>query len=215
MSIRVKICGVTRAEDARAAADAGASAIGMVFWPGSARCVTIERAREIAAAVAGTGITTVGVFVDQTPQFVKDVVRTARLHAIQLHGHESVGAYEIGVPILKAFAVSAAWHAGMLADLPGHVLPLLDANDDRRKGGTGSMIDWTMAASAASVRRIALAGGLTPENVSRAIATASPYAVDVSSGVEARPGIKDGRRVRAFVEAVVAHSGAAPRSLFE
>ncbi len=210
----VKICGITRAEDARVAADAGASAIGMVFWPGSARCVTMERAKEIVAAAAGSGMTTVGVFVDQPPQFVREVVRNARLEAIQLHGHESVHAYEFGVPILKAFAVGAAWHIGMLPDLPGHVLPLLDAKDDVRKGGTGRTIDWTMAAAAASVRRIALAGGLTPENVGQAIAVAAPYAVDVSSGVESRPHIKDARLVRAFIDAVRARSGAVPRRLF-
>ncbi len=211
---RVKICGIARVADARLAAEAGASAIGLVFWPGSTRCLTVDRAKEIVLALAGTGVTTVGVFVDQLPHFVEGVAKGARLDAIQLHGHENVAAYEFGLPILKSVAVGAGWRADALRDLPPHVLPLLDAQDEARKGGTGTTIDWTAAAAGASLRRIALAGGLTPDNVAGAIASVSPYAVDVSSGVEARPGVKDASLVRAFLDAVRGRSGVVPRGLF-
>jgi phosphoribosylanthranilate isomerase len=131
-----------------------------------------------------------------------------------LHGHESIGAYEFGMPIIKAFGIAAGWNAGALSGLPASVLPLLDARDDLRKGGTGVAIDWELAALASSVRPIVLAGGLTPENVPIAIRTASPFAVDVSSGVETRPGVKDGRRMRAFIDAVRDSGGPVPRGLF-
>lgn len=215
MAVRVKICGVTRVEDALEAARCGASAIGMVFAPASPRVVTIERACDISAAVAGAGVTRVGVFVDQSPAFVADVARRAHLDAVQLHGHESAAEYRFGLPIVKAFGVGSAWHIGMLSDLPPDVLPLLDATDGRRSGGMGLVIDWTLAATAASVRRIVLAGGLTPDNVEVAITTASPFAVDVSSGVEASPGVKDAHRLRGFIEAVEAAAGPVPRRLFE
>lgn len=211
MTTRVKICGITTPEDARAAASAGASAIGLVFWPGSPRCVSTERAAEIAAAAAH--VTRVGVFVDQPPAVVAEITATVGLDAVQLHGHERFADYELGVPLLKALSVGAAWHIAMLDPLPAFVLPLLDAGDPRRKGGTGLAIDWQIAAAAAAVRRIALAGGLTPENVATAIGVVHPYAVDVSSGVESAPGVKDHRRIRAFVDAVRT-TGSVPGRLF-
>jgi phosphoribosylanthranilate isomerase len=214
MSTRVKICGITRVEDARATAQAGASAIGLVFWPGSPRCVTPRRGAEIAAVAAQAGMSVVGVFVDQPPSVVQDTVRSARLDGIQLHGREEIAAYTFGVPIIKALGVGSGWHAGLAAAWPASVLLMLDARDDQRMGGTGKAIDWRLAGAVARTRRIVLAGGLTPENVGRAIAMASPYAVDVSSGVESRPGIKDAAKVRAFVAAVTAADGAVPRGLF-
>ncbi|HSL23412.1 MAG TPA: phosphoribosylanthranilate isomerase [Vicinamibacterales bacterium] len=212
MTTRVKICGITRPDDARAAVAAGASAIGMVFWPRSPRSVTTERAAEIAAA-AGPGVTKVGVFVDQPPAVVAEIVARVGLDAVQLHGHERIADYQLGVPLLKAISVGAAWHLGMLDPLPASVLPLLDAGDDRRKGGTGLAIDWELAAAAAANRRIVLAGGLKAENVATAIAMVRPYAVDVSSGVESAPGIKDEARIRAFVDAVLT-TGSVPGRLF-
>lgn len=216
MSVRVKVCGITRPEDAQHAARAGASAVGLIFWPKSPRFVGEERARDIAAALGESRVTRVGVFVDQAAAFVREMIARVPLDAIQLHGHEAVAEYECGVPILKAFGVGSAWHIGMLADVPAHVVPLLDAVEaGGRAGGIGAVIDWTLAGAAASVRRIVLAGGLTPLNVGRAIATAGPYGVDVSSGVETAPGLKDANRIRAFVEAVEAASGPVPRRLFE
>lgn len=215
MPVRVKICGITRPHDARVAARAGASAIGVIFAPESPRRVSVEGAGEVAAAAAEAGITCVGVFLDQPPSFVEHAMKSVPLDAVQLHGRETVADYEFGVPIVKAFGVGSAWHIGALSGLPSHVLPLLDATDGRRTGGVGAAIDWTLAAAAASVRRIALAGGLTPDNVGRAIVTVAPYAVDVSSGVEMSPGVKDATRVLAFIEAVEAASGPVPRRLFE
>ncbi len=215
MSVRVKICGITRLEDAREAARAGASAIGMILWPESPRCVSIDRAAVIVAATDRDDITRVGVFVNQPPEFVGEAIRHARLDAIQLHGQEPIDAYQFGVPVIKAFGVGHAWHVGLLDNLPEPVLALLDATDGRRSGGMGIAIDWAMAATAASLRPIVLAGGLGPDNVARAISVAGPYAVDVSSGVEVSPGVKDARRVRAFIEAVEAVSGPVPRRLFK
>jgi phosphoribosylanthranilate isomerase len=208
----VKVCGITRPDDAAAAADAGASAIGVILWPGSPRYVTPERAADIASVAAAAGLTTVGVFVDQAPQFVEQIVRTARLDAIQLHGRESVGAYEIRVPIVKALGVGSGWHVGALSGLGPEVLVMLDVVKGEGKGAT--TIDWPVAAAAAAVRPIVLAGGLTPENVETAARVVRPYAVDVASGVESRPGAKDARRMRAFVAAVRAVAGDVPRGLF-
>jgi phosphoribosylanthranilate isomerase len=211
--VRVKVCGVTRPEDARAAVRAGASAIGMVFWPKSPRCITVERARGIAAAARG--VTRVGVFVDQPLEQVAAVVRAVPLDAVQLHGHETLGDYPLGRPILKSFGLGTAWHVGMLDGLPDTVLPLLDAHDEVRKGGTGTRIDWEMAAAAASLRRVMLAGGLTPENVGEAIRRVRPYGVDVSSGVEtAVPGVKDERRISMLMAAVREAAGDIPRGLW-
>lgn len=210
-AVRVKICGITRPRDARAARDAGASAIGMIFWPRSPRCVSAQAAAEIA--FAAEGMTRVGVFVDQPPVFVAEVAATVPLDAVQLHGREAVADYQLGLPIVKAFGVGAAWKIGVLEGLPEHVLPLLDASDDRRKGGTGARIDWEVAAAAASVRRIALAGGLTLANVAEAIRYVRPYAIDVSSGVEQSPGVKDSEMIENLLAVVRRTAGEVPRGL--
>lgn len=206
MAIRVKICGVTRPADARIAVDAGASAIGVIFWPGSPRCVSVKRAMQVLAEIP-TGVMKVGVFVDQPRSFVEEAVRTARLDAIQLHGRENPADYNMGTLVLKSVPVSPLFDTTKLKTIPPRVLPLLDAADRTRKGGTGRTVDWLVAAAAAAVRPIVLAGGLTPGNVREAIRAVQPFAVDVCSGVETAPGRKSTELIRAFLDAVKAEVG--------
>lgn len=200
-SVFVKICGITRSEDARAAADAGAAAIGFVFWPGSPRYIDPYRARGIAASLAPF-VSTVGVFVDQPAEYVNGVRALVRLSAVQLHGTEAPGyAARLGGPVIKALSAAD----GITFDWgswPSTVTLLLDAHDPVRHGGTGRVIDWRTAAGVAARRRILLSGGLTPENVVDAIACVQPFGIDVSSGVEDAPGIKNHERLAALFKAI-------------
>ncbi|MBI3402625.1 MAG: phosphoribosylanthranilate isomerase [Acidobacteria bacterium] len=190
----VKICGITRAEDAEAAAEAGAAAVGFIFWPGSPRYVDPFRARAIAARLPPF-VTTVGVFVNQAATYITDVASLVRLGAVQLHGDEAPeAADELPMPVIKAMPVGDA----RLAAWPPRTTILLDAHDPATRGGTGQTIDWTAAAAVAAERRILLAGGLTPDNVGEAVARVRPFGIDVSSGVERAPGIKDPERIRAL-----------------
>lgn len=199
---RVKICGMTRPEDARAASAAGADAVGLVFWPGSPRCVTLEQAAAIVG-VLDPFVTVVGVFVDQPVPDVSLLVRRLGLAAIQLHGDEDAAAYAgLGCRVLKAVGVDAAFEPERLAGWPAAVVPLLDAADRERRGGTGRRVDWALASRAAALRPIVLSGGLTPETVGEAIRVVRPAAVDVSSGVEETPGIKSAARMARFIDAV-------------
>ena len=194
----VKICGITRLEDAEAAVAAGAGAIGFIFWPGSPRFIDPHRARRIAAALPPF-VTAVGVFVNQPIAHVNAVASLARLGAVQLHGDESPEyAAAVSVPVLKAVAVERA----DVRAWPTRVRLLLDVHDPVARGGTGRTIDWTAAAGIAAQRPIVLAGGLTPDNVCDAVARVRPFGIDVSSGVERAPGIKDHQRLRALFEAI-------------
>lgn len=188
------------------AADLGASALGFVLWPGSPRFIEPARAREIVRSLPPF-VTAVGVFVDQPAGHVKDVASVVGLSAVQLHGNEDLGyARAIGRRVIKA---AAADHALALADYwPPEITLLLDAMDDVRRGGTGRPVDWTVAARVAARRRIILAGGLRHDNVAEAIRAVRPFAVDVSSGVEAAPGVKDPDRLRSFFGAVARAEGA-------
>lgn len=206
MPARVKICGVTRAGDARLAVDAGASAVGVVFWPGSPRSVSPARAAAILRGVPA-GVMKVGVFVDQPRSFVETAVRTAGLDGIQLHGRENPADYDMGVLVLKSMPVDGQFDTARLDAIPPRVLPLLDAADEVRKGGTGVRVDWRAAATAAAKRPIVLAGGLTAANIGEAIRSVGPFAVDVSSGVEIAPGRKSADKVRAFLDAVRVEAG--------
>ncbi len=197
----IKICGLTRADDARRAVEAGATAIGMVFWPGSPRAVTLAQAEAVGAAVGGD-VLTVGVFVDATREEIDHVMRRVPLGAAQLHGHESpafVGT--LPWPVIKAVPVAGE---GPLPDLSpwAGVRVLLDTHDPERRGGTGRMVDWARAAVLAATRPVILAGGLNPDNVAEAVMRVRPSGIDVSSGVERSPGVKDEARVRALIEAV-------------
>lgn len=193
----VKICGVTRAQDAEAAVEAGANALGFVFWPGSPRFIDPYRARAIVARLPPF-VTPVGLFVNQPVAHINGVANLVRLGAIQLHGDETVRELPaIGWPVIKALSVAAP-----ADEWPSNVTLLLDACDPERRGGTGRTIDWTAAARIASRRRILLAGGLTPDNIRDAMARVRPFGVDVSSGVELSPGIKDAARIRALFERI-------------
>jgi phosphoribosylanthranilate isomerase len=194
----VKICGITRLEDAEAAVAAGAGAIGFIFWPASPRFIDPHRARVIAAALPPF-VTPVGVFVNQPLDYVNGVASLVRLGVVQLHGDESPQfANAVARPVMKAVSIGKAdvrlW--------PARVRLLLDVHDPLARGGTGRTIDWTAAAELASEREIVLAGGLKPENVADAVARVRPFGIDVSSGVERSPGIKDHQRLRALFEAV-------------
>jgi phosphoribosylanthranilate isomerase len=196
---RIKVCGLTTPEDARAAALAGASAIGMVFWPGSPRAVDIATARAIVAALPA-GVPAIGVFVNQPVAEINDAVQKAGLFGVQLHGDEPLDVIaQIKRPVIRSVSLQSA---ARLDAVPSHVTVLLDAHDPERRGGTGRTIDWTAARAIADRRPVVLAGGLTPDNVTAAITAVRPYAVDVSSGVEASPGVKDHDLLVAFVDAV-------------
>jgi phosphoribosylanthranilate isomerase len=194
----VKICGITRPEDAEAAVAAGADAIGFIFWPKSPRFVDPYRARRIAAALPPF-VTPVGVFVDQPLDYVNGVASLVRLGVVQLHGDETpTFAAEVSRPVMKAVSLGS----GDTSVWPARVRLLLDVHDPVTRGGTGRTIDWTAAAELAAQREIVLAGGLKPENVADAIARVRPFGIDVSSGVEGAPGVKDHQRLRALFEVV-------------
>lgn len=201
----VKICGITRADDAHAAVEAGARALGFVFWPSSPRFVDPYRARAIVATLPPF-VTSVGLFVDQPAEYITAVASLARLAAVQLHGAETPEfAAGLTRPIVKAL------NAGdpQIDRWPANVTILLDTCDPVRRGGTGRTIDWAAAASIARRRRVLLAGGLTPENVVEAVGRVRPFGIDVSSGVERAPGVKDHRRIQALFDALRSTAGAA------
>jgi phosphoribosylanthranilate isomerase len=198
----VKICGITRAEDAETSVEAGADALGFVFWPESPRFVEPSLARALAAGLPPF-VTTVGVFVNQPIEHVLAVANMVKLGAIQLHGDEDLSylARLDGRPVIKAIGL-AERAVPAVDDWPARVMLLLDAYDPAVRGGTGRAVDWERAATIAARRRTLLAGGLTPENVAAAVAQVQPFGIDVSSGLESRPGIKDPGRIRALFEAL-------------
>jgi phosphoribosylanthranilate isomerase len=192
----IKICGITRLEDARFAVECGANALGFVFWPGSPRSIDPARAQAIVASLPPF-VTPVGVFVNQPSDFVNGVAAAVGLGVVQLHGDESPDfAASINRPVLKALTLSA------IDRWPSETMILLDAHDPVRRGGTGRTIDWTTAASIAARRPIVLAGGLNPENIADAIERVRPFGIDVSSGVEAAPGVKDHGRLKQLFDAI-------------
>ena len=191
-----KICGITREADAALAVRLGASALGFVLWPGSPRHVPFARVQMITAALPPF-VTPVGVFVDPTAE---DIARAAQsgIRLAQIHGRVPGPG---GLPVLRAVHLGSN-DDGLDAEV-GPIEPvLLDAYDPVRQGGTGKTVDLARAATVASRRTVVLAGGLTAANVGEAIRTVKPYAVDVASGVEAEPGIKDPDKLRAFADAV-------------
>lgn len=196
----VKICGITRVEDARAAIEQGASALGFVFWPSSPRFIDPARAREIVAALPHE-VMTVGVFVNQSVREVNEMAERATLGAVQVHGDESVAyVQQLTRPVIKA--VVPGRNGSAEQEWPEYVTLLVDAHDPIRRGGTGAKADWSAAAALARRRKVLLAGGLTPENVAEAIGQVQPFGIDVSSGVEVTPGVKDHRRLAALFAAV-------------
>lgn len=202
MMTLVKVCGITRLEDGLSAAAEGAVAVGFIFWPHSPRYIDPKKAREITEKLPPF-VTPVGVFVDTPPSEVERVARVVGLEVVQLHGQELCSDYtKIGVRLIKSVAVGEKFSRESLTHVPEDVTVLLDAHDPVRVGGTGQPIDWTIGARIARERRVVLSGGLRPDNVCEAIKVVAPYAVDVSSGVEDRPGIKNHELVRAFMKAI-------------
>jgi phosphoribosylanthranilate isomerase len=194
----VKICGITRAEDAAAAVALGASALGFIFWPGSPRAIDPHRARAITTTLPPF-VTTVGVFVNQPASFVNSVSNLVGLAVVQLHGDEEPAFVNaVRRPVLKAIRLPAG--TALNEQWPSRVMLLVDAHDPVRRGGTGMTADWGLAADLARHRPIVLAGGLTPDNVADAVEWVQPFGIDVSSGVESAPGIKDHHRMMALFE---------------
>jgi indole-3-glycerol phosphate synthase/phosphoribosylanthranilate isomerase len=194
----LKICGITLLADALHAAREGATAIGFVFWPKSPRYVSPDTAREIIAALPPR-VTPIGVFVNESPEAIRDAVARSGVRAVQLHGDEPpVYSRMVDRPVLRSVTIE---NAAVSAEAwPATATLLLDASDPIRRGGTGHVVDWTRAAELARTRAMVLAGGLTPLNVADAIAAAHPAGVDVSSGVESEPGVKDHQKLSLFLE---------------
>ena len=203
-TIQVKICGLTRPEEAVACAEAGADAVGLVFFPKSPRHVSLDRAREISTALA-PAVARMGVFVDAGLDAVMETATCCGLTGVQLHGNETPEEVDRlraqGLVVIKALFANrapgfdaAARYAptAFLAECAGGTLP----------GGNAIAWDWSTARDLGRVYPLVLAGGLAPDNVGDAIAAAAPAAVDVSSGVEAAPGRKDLEKVRRFIDAV-------------
>jgi phosphoribosylanthranilate isomerase len=198
---RIKICGVTSLADARMCIEAGADALGFNFASSSPRCLTLAAAAAISSALP-EAVLRVGVFVDADAELLERAKREVGLGCLQLHGDEPPELLARFLPhAYKALRVRGESILAEAARYPGEHL-LLDAYVPGAHGGTGARFDWELATALAQSRKLTLAGGLTPENVARAIHVVRPYCVDVASGVESRPGVKDPERVAAFVRAV-------------
>jgi phosphoribosylanthranilate isomerase len=225
MSLFVKICGITRAQDAALAAGLGASALGFVFWPNSPRYVDVETAKAIAANVPAN-VLKVGVFVDQPVEEVARIMDEVGLNVAQLHGHESPaycreltarlkadptdierseGEATVGSALRRTVIKSVSMKDNgsvNIDDFDSNVVLLVDAHDPTRFGGTGKTVNWDSAREIAATRRTILAGGLNAANINLAVRSVRPYGIDVSSGVESSPGVKDPNRLRTFFEAL-------------
>lgn len=211
LNVHVKICGITRAEDADLAARLGARYCGFIFAPKSPRCVSPDRAAEIIDTLPD-GVIPVGVFADEPRDRVLDIVSATGIRMAQFHGDEtpeycaSFGPFSV----MKAFRVRspfgvddvAAYHTDMI---------LLDTYHPTQSGGTGQTFDWSLAEPVAREFRVMLAGGLNPDNVARAVEAVRPYGVDAGSGVEAEPGIKDPGRLAAFFRGLEQAGHLAPK----
>jgi phosphoribosylanthranilate isomerase len=199
---RVKICGLTRLDDALAGVEAGTDALGFMLYSRSPRAVTPEQVRAITRALPPF-VARVGVFVDASAEEIRAAIRVAGLDTLQLHGAETPEfCAQFDLPVIKAFRVA---DESVLAELPKYAVAahLLDAWSPAAHGGTGTTFNWAIArAAVAAGHRVVLAGGLTPDNVARALAEVRPFGVDVSSGVESAPGRKDPAKLRAFCAAV-------------
>ena len=204
MTVRIKFCGITRAEDARVAVALGVDAIGFVFTRRSQRYVGVAQARAMRDALPPF-VSAVALFMDDEPSWVEEVIAGMQPDLLQFHGDESAGyATSFGRPYLKAVAMDGGDLPGFADAHPRAAGFLLDSHSPGAAGGSGRAFDWSLAPRPG--RPVILAGGLDATNVAQAIAIVRPYAVDVSSGIEVAPGIKDASRMRAFVEAVRAAS---------
>ena len=199
MPVRVKICGITRLEDALAAARLGADALGFNFWPGSRRFIAPAEARRIIRALPPL-LTTVGVFVDPTHDEAVAAAAISGVQVLQLHGDESPEACRaFQLPVIKGLRVAGPEALAGLDRFAGLAGLLLDAASPGY-GGSGLTFDWTIARQAAARFPLLLAGGLTPDNVGEAVRAVRPWAVDVASGVESSPGVKDPTQLARFIQ---------------
>lgn len=211
----VKICGITNLDDARAAIDAGADMLGFIFYPSSPRYITSERAREIvlAARHSSPDICFIGVFVNESPEHMLAVMEHAQIDLVQLHGQESPEIVKAYMPrAYKTLQPTDSAHAQSLITnyrtaMDGHKPAfIIDGKPQNLPGGNGTRADWQIAAEIAREFPILLAGGLNAENVAQAIRMVRPWGVDVSSGVERVPGLKDHGKVREFIKNAKAES---------
>ena len=202
--IRIKICGITNLTDAKAATDAGANALGFNFYEKSLRRVVTADAAQIRSKLPKE-VEAVGVFVNAKPADINSLRAFVRFDTAQLHGDETpdtVSRVASSLPVIKAFRVDASFALAVLDRYPDVFAFLLDAARAGQYGGTGQTTDWDFARRAAATHRIILSGGLKVENVAEAIRIVKPYAVDVASGVESKPGKKDHARMKEFIEEV-------------
>jgi phosphoribosylanthranilate isomerase len=202
--VRVKICGITNAADALAAIEAGANLLGFNFYPKSPRHITEAIAAKIRPELPKK-VEAVGIFVNSPSADVAAIRKSLKLDAVQLHGDESpetVAEIARSVPVFKAFRIEPEFQLETLDEFPKAFAFLFDAAHTGQYGGTGHSTDWDAARRAALGHRIILAGGLRVENVAAAVRIVRPYAVDVASGVESKPGKKDHGRLREFIQEV-------------
>jgi len=200
---RVKICGITRPQDAALAVELGADAIGFVLWAASPRAVTAAKAGAIDTT--GAFAARVGVFVNASADEIAEAVRVARLGAVQLHGDEDAAEYsKVGAPLIKAVTLADSDDVAKTLGLPAEITVLVDASDATKRGGTGRLADWSLAKAVSDARPVILAGGLSASNVGDAIRAVRPWGIDVSSGVEHAPGVKSRERMRELFAALAA-----------
>lgn len=207
---KIKICGLTRFEDALAAAEAGADFVGFIFVPSSRRFIEPERAAEIVHQVRenlaernieGAMPRVVGVFRDASIDYMKQIADLVGLDLVQMHGTESDEEIRaVGLPVIRTFRVGDTLPA--TSEVPSASWILFDTFDERREGGTGRRFDWSLLSMYDRTKPFFLAGGITPETVGGAISLVRPDAVDVSSGVESEPGVKDHALIRSLIERV-------------
>jgi phosphoribosylanthranilate isomerase len=198
----IKICGITNLNDAHAAVAAGADVLGFNFYKPSPRYITPENARKIINTLPDS-ILTVGVFVNEgSPEAVRSIANQAGVKAVQLHGDESPDYCRVLNSVIKCFAVSGDFDTKQLESYEVDAI-MLDTKDNRLRGGTGRVFDWSIAQQVSRLfPKLYLAGGLSPENVTEAIEMVQPYAVDACSSLEDKPGIKNHERMRVFVDKV-------------
>lgn len=205
MPIKIKICGITNVQDALVAVEAGADALGFVFYDKSPRCIEPAVAKRIIAQLPPF-VLPVGVFVNHDQETIRNIYNECGLAFAQLHGDESPAFCEtLGRPVLRALRLRDRGSLLALAEYKGRMGVrgfVIDAFSSEAYGGTGQTVDWSLAREVAKAAPILLAGGLTPNNVHEAVRQVQPYGVDVSSGVEESPGKKDPEKIRAFTQAV-------------
>ena len=199
LQIKVKICGMTQLKDALFAVEQGVDAVGFIFYKKSPRAVTMKTVREIIKKLPPL-VETVGVFVNESAERVNKMADYCGLDLVQLHGEESPAfCRKIRRRVIKAFRVKDLQSIKQLAKFPVSGF-LLDTFSDNLHGGTGKTFDWNLALPAKKMGPVILAGGLTPRNILQAVRQVRPYGVDVCSGVEKSPGIKDLEKVRTFLK---------------